>query len=123
MATATPALAADWPQYHRTSARAGLGPATPAFGSPAVAWTSKVDGDVYASPLIVAGHVLVATENNTVYSIDLFSGSVVWKIHLGGQLPVLRRLTGNEQDRTERRRSSWESAARKSSLAREAFSA
>jgi outer membrane protein assembly factor BamB len=38
---------------------------------------------VYASPLIVAGHVLVATENNTVYSIDLFTGAVVWKVHLG----------------------------------------
>lgn len=42
-----------------------------------------VDGDVYASPLIVAGHVLVATENNTVYSLDLFTGAVVWKAHLG----------------------------------------
>jgi outer membrane protein assembly factor BamB len=47
---------------------------------------------VYASPLIVDGHVLVATENNTVYSLDLFSGSVVWKDHLGqpvdaGSLP------------------------------------
>lgn len=43
----------------------------------------QLDGDVYASPLIVAGHVLAATENNTVYALDLFSGSVVWKIHLG----------------------------------------
>jgi outer membrane protein assembly factor BamB len=48
-----------------------------------VAWTVQLDGAVYASPLIVAGHVLAATENNTVYALDLFSGSVVWKIHLG----------------------------------------
>jgi outer membrane protein assembly factor BamB len=41
------------------------------------------DGDVYASPLIVNGHVIVATENNTVYSLDLFTGAVVWKTHLG----------------------------------------
>ncbi len=57
-----------------------------------MAWTAGLDGDVYASPLIVAGHVLAATENNTVYSLDLFSGSVVWKTHLGdpvdaGSLP------------------------------------
>jgi polyvinyl alcohol dehydrogenase (cytochrome) len=57
-----------------------------------VAWAAGLDGDVYASPLIVAGHVLAATENNTVYSLDLFSGSVVWKVHLGepvdaGSLP------------------------------------
>lgn len=47
---------------------------------------------MYASPLIVAGHVLAATENNSVYSLDLFTGSVVWKTHLGepvdaGSLP------------------------------------
>jgi outer membrane protein assembly factor BamB len=38
---------------------------------------------VYASPLIVNGHVIVATENNTVYSVDLFTGAIVWKTHLG----------------------------------------
>ena len=47
---------------------------------------------MYASPLIVAGHVLAATENNSVYSLDMFTGSVVWKTHLGepvdaGSLP------------------------------------
>jgi len=55
----------------------------PAIGIPHQAWRAAVDGDVYASPLIVAGHVLVATENNTVYSLDLFSGAVVWNRHLG----------------------------------------
>jgi outer membrane protein assembly factor BamB len=85
-------LGADWPEYHRDGGRAGVGPAVPALGTPAVAWTAGLDGDVYASPLIVAGHVLAATENNTVYSLDLFSGSVVWKTHLGdpvdaGSLP------------------------------------
>ncbi len=46
-------------------------------------WSTAVDGDVYASPLVVQGHVLVATENDTVYSLDLFTGSVVWSRHLG----------------------------------------
>ncbi|GAC1642473.1 MAG: hypothetical protein NVS9B11_10980 [Candidatus Dormibacteraceae bacterium] len=85
-------LAADWTQYHRDSARAGIGPSVPALSSPGVAWKASLDGDVYASPLIVAGHVLAATENNTVYSLDLFTGSVLWKQHLGdpvdaGSLP------------------------------------
>lgn len=85
-------LAADWTQYHGDSARAGIGPSVPALSSPGVAWKASLDGDVYASPLIVAGHVLAATENNTVYSLDLFTGSVLWKQHLGdpvdaGSLP------------------------------------
>jgi polyvinyl alcohol dehydrogenase (cytochrome) len=92
---ASPALAADWPQYHRDSARAGLGPATPALSSPWVAWTANLDGDVYASPLIVAGHVIAATENNTVYALDLFTGSVVWKIHLGEPVDASTLPCGN----------------------------
>jgi outer membrane protein assembly factor BamB len=94
-ASAGPVLAADWTEYHRNSARTGVGPATPALSSPAAAWTAQLDGDVYASPLIVAGHVLAATENNTVYSLDLFSGSVVWKIHLGDPVDAASLPCGN----------------------------
>lgn len=79
----SPAISAEWTEYHRDASRRGAGPATPALSSPSIAWKTGVDGDVYASPLIVQGHVIVATENNTVYSLDLFTGSVIWKIHLG----------------------------------------
>jgi len=91
----SPALAADWYEYHRNSARTGLGPLVPALGSPAVAWTAHLDGAVYASPLIVAGHVLAATENNTVYALDMFTGSVVWKIHLGSPVDAASLPCGN----------------------------
>ena len=76
-------LGFDWPVYHQNAARTGVGPTVPALAGPREAWRSAVDGDVYASPLIVSGHVLVATENNTVYSLDLFSGAVVWQRQLG----------------------------------------
>jgi len=33
--------------------------------------------------LIVGGHVIAATENNTVYSLDLTNGKTLWKSHLG----------------------------------------
>ena len=79
----SPSISAEWTEYHRDASRSGLGPSDPPLGTPAVAWKSGFDGDVYASPLIVNGHVIVATENNTVYSLDLFTGSVVWKAHLG----------------------------------------
>jgi outer membrane protein assembly factor BamB len=81
--TPSPALSTEWTEYHRDAGRSGRGPAVPALAAPKIAWTASVDGDVYASPLIVAGHVIVATENNTVYSLDLFTGGVIWKIHLG----------------------------------------
>ncbi len=81
--TPSPALSTEWTEYHRDAGRAGIGPDVPALASPKVAWKAAVDGDVYASPLIVAGHVIVATENNTVYSLDLFTGAILWMIHLG----------------------------------------
>ena len=81
--TPSPALSTEWTEYHRDAGRAGIGPDVPALASPKVAWKTAVDGDVYGSPLIVAGHVIVATENNTVYSLDLFTGAILWMIHLG----------------------------------------
>ena len=81
-------LAADWPEYHGSAARSGEGPAAPALSNPRVAWKAGLDGAVYASPLIVAGHAIVATENNTVYALDLFTGAVVWQSHLGDPVPA-----------------------------------
>jgi outer membrane protein assembly factor BamB len=49
-----------------------------------LAWTSSaLDGDVYAEPLVVGRLVITATENDTVYALDVATGRVVWKAHLG----------------------------------------
>jgi outer membrane protein assembly factor BamB len=55
----------------------------PTIDAPRRAWTRGLDGDVYASPLIVGGRVIAATENDTVYAMDLASGGIVWRRHLG----------------------------------------
>jgi outer membrane protein assembly factor BamB len=94
-ATPSPSISSDWVEYHGDAARAGVGPASPKFSRPKRAWDVRVDGEVYASPLIVAGHVLVATENNTVYSLDLFTGAVVWKAHLGSPVDASTLPCGN----------------------------
>jgi len=73
----------DWLEYHGTSARIGQGPSTPAVSNPRQAWSVPVDAAVYASPLIFNGRVIVATENNTLYSINLDRGTVFWTVHLG----------------------------------------
>src|SRR5258708_18985417 len=85
----------EWVEYHGDHGRAGLGPALPAIHSPSRAWTTPVDGQVYASPLIVSNRVLVATENNTVYSLDLVSGHVLWKSHLGTPVSARSLPCGN----------------------------
>lgn len=61
----------------------------PAFAhTPAEVWTSPpLDGPVYGQPLVFAGHVLVGTENDTVYSLDAATGAVSWSVHLGTAVP------------------------------------
>jgi len=53
-------------------------------------FNDKVDGQVYAQPLVIDNHpatgessVIVATENNTVYSIDGTTGKPYWHHTLG----------------------------------------
>ena len=67
----------------------------PVLGSPRRAWTAGVDGDVYASPLIVDRRVIVATENNTVYALDLESGVTAWSRHLGTPVAAATLPCGN----------------------------
>lgn len=81
-----PPLAAvpDWPTYHGDLARSGTPAGTaPTFVSAAKDWASGgLDGDVYASPIVAGGLVLVATENDTLYAFDAVRGTLRWSRHL-----------------------------------------
>src|SRR3954453_4376317 len=41
-------------------------------------WSTAVDGQVYAQPLLANGTLLVATENNKVYGLNPTSGAAKW---------------------------------------------
>jgi polyvinyl alcohol dehydrogenase (cytochrome) len=87
--------AADWPTYHRDNARSGVGPAQPAATKLTAAWRAKLDGAVYGQPLVVAGRVLAATENDTVYALDPSNGAVIWSRHVGTAVPLSKLPCGN----------------------------
>ena len=71
----------------------GLSPAILKGGHFGQLFATHVDGQVYAQPLVVdnpgtatttpSTSVIVATENDTVYSIDGTTGKVNWSNHLG----------------------------------------
>jgi hypothetical protein len=89
-------IAADWPLYHLDAGRTGNQLAFPAFsGSLSVAWSVKLDGAVYAQPLVVGGHVIAVTENDSVYALDPGSGSVLWRQHLGTPVRLSTLPCGN----------------------------
>ncbi len=78
---------AAWSTYHGDPARAGYDQTGPDPVSPAAAWQAPLDGKVYASPLVVGGEVLAATENGSLYGLDAVSGAVRWRTHLADPVP------------------------------------
>src|SRR5438105_2545771 len=91
------AATAHWTTYDGDVARTGLAADGPA-PAPGVRqqWKSPtLDGDVYAQPLAVADRVVIATENDTVYSLRASDGAIVWKRHLGEPVPGSSLPCGN----------------------------
>ena len=86
-ATPTPALTASWPVYHQNPERTGQSAATPAVTTLATEWSANLDGAVWAQPIVVGGNVIVATENDTLYSLNPATGTVVWQDHVGTPVP------------------------------------
>lgn len=73
----------DWPTYHGDAARTGVHPGMPApSGRPRVVASLKLDAAVYASPIVVGGTVVVATENNSLYAFTT-DGRQLWRRAFG----------------------------------------
>jgi len=85
----------DWTTYHRDNARSGYlaGLADPT--RLAQAWSARLDGAVYGEPLVVGDRVLVATEADSLYSLELRSGRVQWRTTVGEPVPLSELPCGN----------------------------
>ncbi len=95
-ATSTSLSSDDWPTYHGDLSRNGFRPGTSPGASTHILWRSDtLDGDVYAEPLIVEGSVLAATESNSVYSLNIKTGKVQWKVNLGTPVPLSELSCGD----------------------------
>lgn len=77
--------------------RDGWYPDQPALSPDAVSdatfgqlWSQQLDGQIYAQPLVVGDHVIVATERNKVYSLDRETGDVEWADDLGAPFPATK---------------------------------
>jgi outer membrane protein assembly factor BamB len=83
-----PARSGSWTVYHGDLAGTGAAAPVSAVRTAAQVWTSPtVDGQIYGEPLVYAGHVYVATENDTVYALSAATGAVAWSTHLGRPVP------------------------------------
>lgn len=77
-----------WPTDHGDNQRSGFYPAGTRFSHLSRAWGKGLDGAVYASPIVLGGYVVLATENNTVYELNATTGAVRWSRHLAVPAPT-----------------------------------
>ena len=92
--TSTPA-AGDWDAYMGDAARSGAGPTSPIATRPRRTWTAAVEGEVYAEPLVSGLSVIVATEQNWVYSLQATNGAPTWRTRLGDPVPSAKLECGH----------------------------
>ena len=95
--TASPAGgSSSWTVYHANPAGTGLAAPVTAVDTRTPVWTSPaLDGQVYGEPLVYAGRVYVATENDTVYALSAATGSVAWSRHLARPVPAASLACGD----------------------------
>jgi outer membrane protein assembly factor BamB len=93
--TSSAPTSADWTTYHNDNSRAGYVADAPDPGRLTRAWNVSLDGAVYAEPLVIGGHVLVATENDSLYSLDAGTGKVLWRTNVGTPMPLSQLPCGN----------------------------
>jgi outer membrane protein assembly factor BamB len=93
--TASPASSSDWTMYHRDKTRTGYLANMPDPHTLTRTWSTQLDGAVYAEPLVVGGHVIVATEGDSLYSLDAPTGRIEWHTTIGKPVPLSTLPCGN----------------------------
>jgi outer membrane protein assembly factor BamB len=82
--------------YHGNGLGTGVENPTTALRRLRKAWTSpKLDGALYGEPLVYAGRVYAATENDTVYAFAADTGRIIWSRQVGAPVPASNIPCGN----------------------------
>ncbi|HZR39118.1 MAG TPA: PQQ-binding-like beta-propeller repeat protein, partial [Ktedonobacteraceae bacterium] len=85
----------DWTTYHNDPARTGFLANVADPHRLSQAWNVSLDGAVYGQPLVVNDHIIVATEGDTIYSLDPNSGKGLWQTNVGKPVPLSSLPCGN----------------------------
>jgi polyvinyl alcohol dehydrogenase (cytochrome) len=67
-------------------------PAVPSLTS--AAWSTAVDGAIYAQPVVVGSRLFVATEDDDVYALSVDTGQVLWHASIGTPLTDVVEYAG-----------------------------
>jgi polyvinyl alcohol dehydrogenase (cytochrome) len=90
---ATAGATGSWTTYHADNARSGVDGSEPSLDPLKPAWANALDGaNVFGQPVVAAGRVFVATEDDNVYALDAHDGRVLWHVNIG---QPLRNVSSN----------------------------
>ncbi len=78
----------DWSTYHVDNTRTGYAATEPDPNQLIRSWTRRLDNAVYAEPLVIGERVIVATEGDSLYSLDARTGQVQWRTTIGHPVPL-----------------------------------
>jgi PQQ-like domain len=84
-----------WPTYQHDAGRSGLDPNEASVTTVSAGWNTQLDEKMYAQPLVAGSLVYAATENDTVYALDVTTGAVVWQQHLAAPARLSQLPCGN----------------------------
>ncbi|HEY3810063.1 MAG TPA: PQQ-binding-like beta-propeller repeat protein, partial [Acidimicrobiales bacterium] len=77
----------QWTTYHADNSRSGVENSEPSLNPLSRAWSNSLDGaSVYGQPVVAAGRVFVATEDDNVYALDAHDGHILWHRNIGQPL-------------------------------------
>ena len=86
--SATANATSAWTVYHGNARGTGVTTVLRAVNTAKRAWISPaLQGQLYGEPLVYAGHVYVATEDDMVYALSSANGAVAWSRHVGSAVP------------------------------------
>jgi len=84
-----PPFGTNWAVYHQNLVSSGVDPVNTDLTPLRPGWSSpRLDGGIFGEPLVDDGRVVVATANDTVYSLSAQTGSLLWSVHLGTPVPI-----------------------------------
>jgi outer membrane protein assembly factor BamB len=74
-----------WPMFRHDFINTGFSTNTPPITND-ILWTYQTNDGISATPAIVHGKVYVASEDFTLYCIEMDTGSLIWEFQSGGRL-------------------------------------
>ena len=85
-----------WSVYHGDAAGSGVAAGSTTFHGVTKAWTSRgLSGQIFGEPLVANGEVIVATETDAVYALNVSTGKVLWSKRVGVAVPAKQLPCGD----------------------------